>query len=157
MASASVEIYAKGEDLSKLTSRRGLTLIEIVFSMTLLAIIAVGTAQYMVYSRWDIERGIRHQLAWMAMASRLEQCVDFGFETIPDSIPETLTSLTISGLQAYRSSMITGIDDSTDGLWPTDTNIPDYYEIKIYIAWFDPADVSDSLTAYLSEETSWNY
>ncbi len=138
-------------------SRHGLTLIEIVFSMTLLAIIAVGTAQYMVYSRLDIERGIRHQLAWMAMASRLEQCVDFGFETIPDSIPESLTSITISGLQAYRTSVVTGIDDTTDGLWPTDTKLPDYYKIQIYISWFNPTDSSDSLTAYLSEETSWHY
>jgi len=137
--------------------RRGFTLIEIIFSMTLLSIIAVGTAQYLVYSRWDIDRGIRRQLAWMNMASRLEECVDFGFNTISDSIPETSTSINISGVQAFRTSIVTGIDDTTDGTWPTDTSIPDYYEIKILVSWFVADDNTDSLTAYLSEESSWDY
>lgn len=137
--------------------RSGFTLIEIIFSITLLAIIAMGTAQYMVYSRWDIDRGIRGQLAWMAMASRLEECIDFGFSTVPDSIPETDTSILISGMQAYRTSTVTGIDDPTDGQWPTDTEIPDYYEITISISWFNTGEATDSLTAYLSEESSWDY
>ncbi len=133
------------------------TLIEIVFSMTLLSIIAMGTAQYMVYSRWDIDRGIRRQLAWINMASRLEQAVDFGYVTLADSLPETSQSITINNIQAYRTTEITAIDDEADGLYPTDVTQPDFYQIKIYIAWFTEDNVSDSLTAFISEEMSWDY
>ncbi len=136
---------------------RGFTLIEIVFSVTLLSIIAMGTAQYMVYSRWDIDRGIRRQLAWINMASRMEASIDYGYEALPDSLPETSQSITINSIQAYRTTTVTGIDDPVDGLSPTDVILPDYYKIKIYISWFTTGNISDSLTAYVSEEMSWAY
>lgn len=136
---------------------RGFTLIEIIFSVTLLSIVAMGTAQYMVYSRWDIDRGIRKQLAWINMASRMEQAVDWGYVALPDSLPETNQLITANNLTAYRTTEVFGIDDTTDGLWPTDTEIPDYYKIQIKISWFTTGNVSDSLTAYISAEMAWNY
>ncbi len=136
---------------------RGFTLIEIVFSMTLLSIVAMGTVQYMVYSRWDIDRGIRRQLAWMNMVSRLEQAYDYGFVALADSIPETSTPITINNVQAYRTTELTGVDDGADGFYPADSEIPDFYMIKIYIAWFTPENHSDSLTAEISEEMGWDY
>lgn len=135
----------------------GFTFIEIIISITLMSIIALGTAQYMVYSRWDIDRGIRRQLAWMNMASRMEQAVDWGFVVLPDSMPETSKSIMINDIQAYRTTTVTGIDDATDDLWPTDGSQPDYYKIQIYIAWFTTDNVGDTLTAYLAEGTSWSY
>ncbi len=125
--------------------------------MTLLSIVAMGTAQYMVYSRWDIDRGIRRQLAWINMASRMEQAVDWGFDALPDSLPETNQMITANNLTAYRTTEVFGIDDTTDGLSPTDTEIPDYYMIQIKISWFTTGNVSDSLTAYISAEMAWNY
>jgi len=136
---------------------RGFTLIEIIFSVTLLSIVAMGTAQYMVFSRWDIDRGIRRQLAWINMASRMEQAVDWGYTALPDSLPETNQLITINSLSAYRTTEVVGIDDTTDGVAPFDTDLPDYYMIKIYISWFTTGNVSDSLTAYISEEMSWDY
>lgn len=135
----------------------GFTLIEIVFAVTLLSIIALGTTQYMVYARWDIDRGIRRQLAWIQMASRMEQAIDYGYAALPDSLPEVSTSITINRLQAYRTTTITGIDDPLDGSSPSDTDVPDYLEIKIYIAWFTTDNVSDSITTYMGEESGWDY
>jgi len=137
--------------------RPGFTLIEIVFSITLMAIIALGTAQYMIYSRWNIDRGIRKQLAWMNMASRMEQAIDYGFSSLQDSLVETNTSVLINNVQAYRTSVVTSVDDSTDGLYPTDNTQPDYYKIQMYISWFTTDNTSDSLTAYISEDTGWYY
>ncbi len=137
--------------------KRGFTLIEIIFSVTLLSIVAMGTAQYMVFSRWDIDRGIRRQLAWINMASRMEKAIDYGYETLEDSLPETNKLVSINNLNAYRTTVVTGIDDSTDGYAPTDTEIPDYYMIEISISWFTTGNVSDSITAYISEEMSWDY
>ncbi|MCF7824525.1 MAG: prepilin-type N-terminal cleavage/methylation domain-containing protein [Candidatus Marinimicrobia bacterium] len=136
---------------------RGFTLVEIIISITLMAIIALGTAQYMIYARWDVDRAIRRQLAWINMASRMEQAVDYGYSTVASSLPESSKSVTISGLQAYRTTIVTAIDDPIDGYYPTDWDQPDYYKIQIYISWFTPGNVSDSLTAYLSDETSWAY
>ncbi|NQV49657.1 MAG: type II secretion system protein [Candidatus Marinimicrobia bacterium] len=138
-------------------SDRGFTLIEIIFSVTLMSIIAMGTAQYMVYSRWDIDRGIRRQLAWINMASRMEQAVDYGYSALPDSLPETNSQISINSLTAFRSTVVTGIDDAIDGLSPSDVTLPDYYMIKIYISWFTVGNVSDSLTAYISDEMGWDY
>ena len=135
----------------------GFTLIEIVFSVTLLSIVAMGTAQYMVFSRWDIDRGIRRQLAWINMASRMEKAIDYGYVVLADSLPETSQLIVINNLNAYRTTVVTGIDDTTDGLSPTDLTIPDYYKIDIAISWFTMGNVSDSLTAYISEEMSWDY
>jgi len=136
---------------------RGFTLIEIIFSVTLLSIVAMGTAQYMVYSRWDIDRGIRRQLAWINMASRMEQAVDWGFDALSDSLPETNQLISANNLTAYRTTEVFGIDDTTDGLAPTDTDVPDYYMISIKISWFTVGNVSDSLTAYISAEMAWDY
>lgn len=138
-------------------SDRGFTLIEIIFSVTLLSIVAMGTAQYMVYSRWDIDRGIRRQLAWINMASRMEHAIDYGYTVLPDSLPETSTLVVINKLTAYRTTVVTGIDDAVDGLSPSDVTLPDYYMIKIYTSWFTTGNVSDSLTAYISDEMGWDY
>ncbi len=143
--------------IRNLLPRRGFTLIEIIFSVTLLSIVAMGTAQYMVYSRWDIDRGIRRQLAWINMASRMEQAVDWGYDALPDSLPETNQEITANNLTAYRTTDVFGIDDTTDGLAPTDTDVPDYYMIQIKISWFTTGNVSDSLTAYISAEMAWDY
>lgn len=143
--------------ISQVNKATGFTLIEIVFAVTLLSIIALGTAQYMVYARWDIDRGIRRQLAWINMASRMEQAIDYGYDAIPDSLPEVSTTITINRLQAYRTTIVTGIDDALDGSAPTDTAVPDYLEIKIYISWFVTDNISDSITTYLGEETGWAY
>jgi len=142
---------------SAIWNMSGFTLVEILISIVLMSIIALGTAQYMVYARWDIDRGIRRQLAWMNMASRMEEAVDYGYSTVADSLPETSRSIAMSGIQAYRTTLVSSVDDPVDGLYPTDASQPDYYKIQIYISWFTPDNVSDSLTAYLAEGTSWSY
>ena len=143
---------------SVLTGRNsGFTLIEILFAVTLLAIVALGSAQYMIYSRWDIDRGIRKQLAWMNMASRMEEAADYGYTAVADSLPEAFRPITINNLKAYRTTVVTAVDDATDGYYPADPSQPDYYKIQIYISWFSRNNNSDSLTAYLSEDTGWSF
>jgi prepilin-type N-terminal cleavage/methylation domain-containing protein len=138
-------------------NENGFTLVEILFTMVIMSIIALGTAQYMVYSRWDIDRGIRKQLAWMNMASRMEEAVDYGYTTVAASLPETSKSILLNGVQAYRTTTVEPVDDGLDGYWPSDASQPDYYKIQIYISWFTTDNHSDTLTAYLSEGTSWSY
>lgn len=126
-------------------------------SATLLAIIVLGTVQYFTLSRWEIEKGIRAQLAWANMASRMEKAIELGYDALQDSLPETSVSLVLNGIQGYRTTIVTPIDDSADGLAPSDTSTPDYLDVTVKFAWFSPDNVSDSLSCSFSEERSWNY
>ncbi|MEA3287328.1 MAG: prepilin-type N-terminal cleavage/methylation domain-containing protein [Candidatus Marinimicrobia bacterium] len=138
-------------------NNQGYTLVEVLISATLLAIIVLGTAQYYTVSRFEIERGIRSQLAYANMASRMEKAIDLGYESLQDSLPESSVPLTLNGIQGYRSTFVTGIDDTSDGLAPADTSIPDYLDVTISFAWFSADNVTDSLSCSFSEERSWTY
>ncbi|MBC8376410.1 MAG: prepilin-type N-terminal cleavage/methylation domain-containing protein [FCB group bacterium] len=138
-------------------NNHGYTLVEVMIAATLLAIIVLGTSQYFVLSRWEIEKGIRSQLAWANMASRMEKAIDLGFISLQDSLSESSVSLTLSGIQGYRSTIVTAIDDSSDGLAPADTTIPDMMRVVINFAWFSPENISDSLVCVFSNERTWTY
>ena len=138
-------------------NNQGYTLIEVMISATLLAIIVLGTMQYFTLSRWQVEKGIRAQLAWANMASRMEKAIDLGYDSLQDSLPETSVSLLLNGIQGYRTTIVTSIDDSSDGHWPTDTSQPDYFDITIKFAWFRTDNITDSLSCSFSEERGWTY
>lgn len=141
----------------KQIANSGYTMIEVMISATLLSIIAIGTMQYFTLSRWQIEKGIRKQLAWANMASRMEKALNVGYDALQDSLPETSVPLTLNGVQGYRSTIVTGIDDPLDGQYPEDTSIPDYLEVTVIFAWFTPDNMTDSLSCSFSEERSWAY
>ena len=138
-------------------NNQGYTLVEVMVSATLLAIIVLGTMQYFTLSRWQVEKGIRAQLAWTNMASRMEKAIDLGFSSLQDSLPETSVSLVLNGIQGYRTTIVTSIDDSSDGYWPSDTSQPDYYDVTIKFAWFTADNITDSLSCSFSEERGWTY
>jgi len=135
----------------------GYTFVEVMVSATLLAIIVLGTAQYFALSRWEIEKGIRSQLAWAQMSSRMEKAVDLSFESLPDSLSEISFPITANGIQGYRTTSITSVDDSSDGLAPADTVTPDYMDVSIKFAWFNTDNITDSLTCRFTAEKDWNY
>ncbi len=138
-------------------NNQGFTLVEVMVSATLLAIIVLGTVQYFTLSRWQVEKGIRSQLAWANMASRMEKAIDLGYEVLQDSLPETSVPLTLSGIQGYRTTVVTSIDDTSDGLAPADTSIPDYLDVTITFAWFTPDNITETLSCSFSAERSWDY
>ncbi len=138
-------------------NNQGYTLIEVMISATLLAIIVLGTMQYFTLSRWEVERGIRAQLAWANMASRMEKAIDLGYASLQDSLPETSVSLILNGIQGYRTTIVTAIDDSADGFFPSDTSQPDYFDVTIKFAWFTTDNITDSLSCSFSKERGWTY
>ena len=136
---------------------KGYTLVEVMVSATLLAIIVLGTMQYFTLSRWQVEKGIRSQLAWANMASRMEKAIDLGYSSLQDSLPENSIPLTLNGVQGYRTTIVTSVDDSSDGLFPIDVTIPDYFNVTVKFAWFTPDNITDSLSCSFSDERSWAY
>ena len=138
-------------------NKQGYTLVEVLISATLLAIIVLGTMQYFTLSRWAVEKGIRSQLAWANMASQMERAINLGFYSLQDSLPEYSKPLTLNGIQGFRTTIVTSIDDGADGYAPADTSQPDYYDITIKFAWFRPDNITDSLSSSFSKERSWTY
>lgn len=129
---------------------------EILVSVTLLGIIFVGTVQYFTVSRWEIEKGIRSQMAWTSISSILERAILLDYDSLQDSLTETSVPLLLNNIQGYRTTVITPIDDSLDGLTPVDTEIPDYLKISVYFAWFTPENISDSASIFFTPQRSWS-
>lgn len=140
-----------------LKQNQGFTLVEVMVAATLLLIIILGTSQYFILGRLEIEKGIRAQLAWANMASRMEKAVDIGFSALQDSLPEASVPIALSGMQGFRSTIISAIDDSSDGIAPIDSITPDLVKVVVNFAWFTPDNIKDSLICIFSNERSWNY
>lgn len=130
---------------------------EVMISVTLLVIIFLGTVQYFTVSRWEIEKGARSQMAWISISSQLERALYLGYDALLDSLPETSVPLLLNNVQGYRTTAVTAIDDTLDGVAPADIDVPDYLKVSVYFAWFDPGNVSDSASVFFTPQRSWRY
>ncbi|MFQ6675707.1 MAG: hypothetical protein ACE5LH_05110 [Fidelibacterota bacterium] len=93
-------------------------------------------------------------MAWIAMSSQLERALHLGYGALQDSLPETSTPVTLNGVQGYRTTVVTPIDDPLDGVSPADTTVPDYLELSVNFSWFTPGNPTDSMTVTFSRERS---
>ncbi len=141
----------------KQRKNRGVTLIEVLISATLLTIAVLGSVQYVKLSHWQAKEGVRSQFAWNNMAMRMALALDLEYDALQDSLFEISTPFILEGMQGYRSTIITEIDDPFDGLAPVDTTLPDYLKVTISFAWNSPDNVTDSLSSSFSAERYWNY
>lgn len=91
-------------------------------------------------------------MAWISMSSQIERALNLGYNALLDSLPETSTPLTINGIQGYRTTAVTPIDDSLDDVAPTDDEVPDYMKITVTFAWFTSGNVTDSISVYFTPE-----
>jgi len=135
----------------------GYSLVEVILSAVLLSVIAVGSHQIYSRVRWEVDKGLRDQLAWTNMATRMALAVDLDYFTIQDSMPEFSVPITLNGLQGYRTTTVRKVDDPFDGVAPLDTILPDYLNVTVKFAWFSPDDFRDSLSVNISEERGWSY
>ncbi len=136
---------------------RGYTLTEGILSVALLSIVVLGTLQYFYVNRWDADDGVRAQLAWTNMATRMATAIELDYHALTDSMSEKSNPITLNGIQGYRSTYVNHVDDPFDGLAPDDTTLPDYLKVTITFAWFSPDNVTDSLSCSISEERGWAY
>ena len=135
----------------------GYSLVEVVLSAVLLTVVAVGSYQIYSYVHWEADKGMRDQLAWTNIATRMALAVDLDYFTIQDSMPEFSVPITLNGLQGYRTTTVREVDDPFGGVAPLDTSLPDYLNVTVKFSWFSPDDFRDSLSVYISEERGWSY
>lgn len=130
----------------------GFTLIEVMISIVLLGLIAIGTSQYFVSTRLQIQKGARLQAGQRLMSEQVERALSLNFTDLLDSIPENSTPIDLNGSPGYRTTVLTGIDDPSDNIAPIDLDTPDYYEMKVIISTFNTTNVTDSVTYFLTED-----
>lgn len=138
-------------------NNKGYSLVEVVLSAVLLSVVAVGSYQVYSHVRWEADQGMRDQLAWTNMATRMAIAVDMEYFTIQDSMPEFSVPITLDGMQGYRTTTVRGVDDPFDGVAPMDTTLPDYLKVTVMFAWYEPDNIRDSLSVSISEERGWAY
>ena len=120
-------------------------------SIVILVIIFLGTVQYFIVSRNELEKGTRSQMAWISVSSQLERAISLGYDSLQDSLPEVSTSIILNGIQGYRTTVVTPIDD------PLDDDVPDYLKVAVYFSWFTPENITDSTVVYFTPQRSWDY
>ncbi|MBT3227983.1 MAG: hypothetical protein HOD43_04125 [Candidatus Marinimicrobia bacterium] len=138
-------------------NNKGYSLVEVMLSAVLLSVVSVGSYQVYSHVRWEADQGMRDQLAWTNMATRMAIAVDMDYFTIQDSMPEFSVPITLDGIQGYRTTTVRGVDDPFDGVAPMDTTLPDYLKVTVMFAWFEPKNIRDSLSVSISEERGWAY
>jgi len=136
---------------------KGYTLVETMLSATLLVVVLFGGIQYLYVNRWDAEKGVRDQLAWTNMATRMAKAAELDYNEVLDTMPETSVPLLLGGNQGYRTTVVNLIDDPFDGVAPMDTSLPDYLEVMVMFAWFNPENITDTLRYSISAERGWHY
>jgi len=136
---------------------RGFTMVETLTATVLLAVILLGTVQYFFASRNQIEHAARSQWARGLMQNQYERCFSLGFRALADSLPETSTLFSRGALVGYRTTQVFLIDDSLDGLSPTDITTPDYAQVQVTFAWFQPSLISDSIEFVYSPQRDWGW
>ena len=119
-------------------NNKGYSLVEVMLSAVLLSVVSVGSYQVYSHVRWEADQGMRDQLAWTNMATRMAIAVDMDYFTIQDSMPEFSVPITLDGIQGYRTTTVRGVDDPFDGVAPMDTTLPDYLKVTVMFAWFEP-------------------
>jgi len=95
-------------------------------------------------------------MAMISISSRFERAFLFGYDVLLDSLPEISVPLLINDVKGYRTTVVTEIDDSLDGLAPYDAEIPDYLKITVYMSWFKPEIIADSASLYFTPQRSWS-
>jgi len=126
-------------------------------SIILLVVIVVGTVQFFTIINHEIEQDQRTELAWTNMGEKMAKAIEFEYDAILDSMPETSVPLILNGIQAYRSTIVSLVDDPLDGLAPEDVSLPDYLNVTVKFAWLTPDNITDSLSCSFSAERFWDY
>lgn len=132
-------------------------MVETLSATVLLAVIILGTVQYFFVSRNQIEKAARSRWAYGLMQNQYERCLSVGFRALADSLPETDSLFNRGALAGYRTTQVTLVDDSLDGVSPADNLTPDYARVRVTFAWFQPSPITDSLEFIYSPQRDWGW
>ncbi len=119
----------------------GNTLIEVMFTATLLMIIMISGLNFFYSGRMMVKRSKNYRLALAIAEKRMEQVHKNSYKTLSADLSETDTSIWVDELPGFRTTRIMDIDDPLDGTGGDDsdsntaTNPLDYKKIVVTVKW----------------------
>jgi len=132
----------------------GTTLVESLVAMTLLSVIMLGGFQFFVGGRGRIDTDTVRRLAVIQAEKRLELANRFSYAILADSLNETLEAVDLGGINGWRTTTVTAIDDPIDGQAGADedSNPDDYKQIVTTVAWSGNGSRQISLSTCISAD-----
>ena len=120
--------------LTYLKSERGVTLIEVLVSIFLVALVVIGTMQLFVFGRVQINYQGHKSAAVGLVQQRLEELLA---SSCYDSVlAKTENNLSLDNLLYTRTTTVEAVDDSADGLGAADTDdTDDYRKVTVTVSW----------------------
>ena len=116
-----------------LTSERGVTLIEVLISVFILALIAMGTTQFFVFGRTQINVQGHRRAALERAQQRLEELLASSYDSVA---AKTEHDFPLDNILCTRTTTVTAVDDSADGLGAADTSgTEDYRNVTVTVSW----------------------
>jgi len=137
-----IEKYLGGES--------GTTLVELMVAIVISAIIMIGGLQFFYGGKLYLNHGKSRRIALAIAEQRMETVLRYPYNQVADSLSEAGT---VIGGKWTRSTLVSGVDDDTDGLEGNDDdeNTDDYLEIEVTVDWGESSNKSISIQNYISE------
>lgn len=123
-------------------------------AMSLLSVIMLGGFQFFVGGKGRIDTDTVRRLAVIQAEKRLELANRFNYTILADSLDETLVTVDLGGITGWRTTTVTTIDDSQDGLAGADEDgdPDDYKQIVTTVAWSGSGSRQISLSTCVSAD-----
>ena len=107
--------------------RKGFTLIEVMLSILILAIVMIGGAAFFTYGSSQLRMSKHSRLALELAGEQIENLRAVGFSGLAN---ETENGLPLGDFTATRQTKVVGIDENRDG-------IVDYKKVTVTVAWME--------------------
>jgi len=107
--------------------QKGFTLIEVMLSILILAIVMIGGAAFFTYGSSQLRMSKHSRLALELAGEQIENLRAVGFSGLAD---ETENGLPLGDFTATRQTNVVGIDENGDG-------IVDYKKVTVTVAWME--------------------
>ncbi len=105
--------------------RKGFTLIEVMLSILILAIVMIGGAAFFTYGSSQLRMSKHSRLALELAGEKIEKLRAVGFSGLAN---ETENGLPLGDFSATRRTTVLGIDEDGD-------SIDDYKKVTVTVSW----------------------
>jgi len=110
-----------------LTSERGVTLLEVMVSIFLLGVVAVGTSQLFVFGMAQINVRGHERAALERAQQRIEELYVSEYDSV---VAKTETNLPLGNILGTRTTTVEAMDDSANG-----SGTEDYRRVLVTVFW----------------------
>jgi len=123
--------------------QRGMTITEVLVSITILTIVMLGGLQFFVAGAARVDREAHRRAALGMISTRMEEVIRAPYDSI---LSVTESNLSMDDIVCTRTTDVTYVDDPQDGVGGADTDSLDYKQVIVTVSW-STGGQSNSLSA----------